>query len=87
MDKRFLIQMDEADHRRLKAMAAIRGLTIGNLIQGLVKFANAGKYYPEAEQNRFNGLLETCFLNTGTQSKDRVARTQAAQAFNQGGLQ
>lgn len=76
--KRFNIALPEQQHRTIKAMAAMRGLTIGEIIEGLIKFSNAGKYYPENEQKRFNGLLETCFLNTGNQSKDRVKNHHAA---------
>ena len=78
--KRYNLGLDDKTHRQLKAHAAMRGLTIGELIQGLVKFANYGKYFPENEQKRFNGHLDTCFLNVGNMSKDRVKQQQAAGA-------
>lgn len=79
MDKKlYQIGMDPVTHRRLKAMAALKGLSLGEMIEALLKLSAFPNHYPEPDRQRFFAMFDTCCLNTGSQSKDRVARRQMA---------
>ena len=82
--KKFHIIMAENDHRQLKVIAAQKGLTIGEVIRGLLKFAQFGKYMTDKEQQmRFNGLLDTCMLNATTKSGWKDETVKAGELKNQ----
>jgi hypothetical protein len=66
MTKNFQIVMPEKSHRELKAMAAMRGLKIGDVVTGLVNFSKSGQMLKDkALRDRFENMLELQLLNIG----------------------
>jgi len=84
------VRMGPAAYQRLKTLAANWDMAVGDAIEGLLDFAESGKYINDADFNkRFDGLLETAMLNAGIEAfwegapeeesiKAEMAKRQAA---------
>ena len=67
-NKKFHIIMTENNHRHIKALAATKGLTIGQTIKAMLDFYNSEKYFNDAKfQERFENLRDLAFFNSETE--------------------
>lgn len=69
MKKNHQVVMEIDTHRQLKALAGLKGLTMGECIQALLNFTKAHRHISDVEfQARFNDLLESELQSMGNEA-------------------
>lgn len=64
--QKYHIALEPDIHQKLRIMAARVGVNVGDIIEGLVKFSESGRFIKdETFQRRFKGLLDTAIWNAG----------------------